>query len=82
MLTCRIRARMTEIEHDPNEPPRDTTGTWIYWAAFAVLAVLWIGFLSTDALHWSSFCLGTASGMFLAIWAIAITGNKVPRWMR
>lgn len=70
------------IDHDPDEPPPDTSGNGIYWAAFAALLLLWIGYLALIPIDWHSLVLGAASGLFLGIWGIAVTGNKVPRWMR
>ncbi|RWO22813.1 hypothetical protein [Mesorhizobium sp.] len=73
---------MTEIEHDPNEPPRDTTGTWIYWASAAGLVLLWAGYLLFNAPDWWALAIGASTGLFIATWAIELTGNKVPKWMR
>lgn len=73
---------MNQIDHDADEPPRDRTGNWPYWGAFAVLAFIWVASLMTSQIDWHSFVLGGSSGLFLGIWGIAITGNKVPKWMR
>jgi len=70
------------IEHDADEPPRDRTGNWPYWGAFLALAFIWIATLATKTLDWQSFALGGSSGLFLGIWGISVTGNKLPRWMR
>jgi hypothetical protein len=70
-----------QIEHDPKEPPRDRSGMGIYWANFLILCVLWAWKL-LDGLDWQSVALGLWTGLFVAIWAIEMTGNKVPAWMR
>lgn len=70
------------IDHDPDEPPPDRTGNGIYKLYFGALVIFWIAFFLTNELHWSSFALGGATGLFVAVWAIDITGNRVPKWMR
>jgi hypothetical protein len=54
----------------------------LYWANLAFLAILWAWKLTTGQLDWQSLALGLWSGLFLATWAIEMTGNKAPRWMR
>jgi hypothetical protein len=71
-----------QIDHDKDEPPRDRSGMGIYWAVFAFLVLLWIGYLSFNAPDWWGISIGAGSGLFLATWAIEITGNKAPKWMR
>lgn len=71
-----------QIEHDPKEPPSDRTGNTVYWLNAAALVLLWAWMLSTQAPNWASIALGAWTGMFITVWAIAMTGNKVPRWMR
>lgn len=76
---------MTEppvIEHDPDEPPRDTSGNTVYWASAFVLAALWAAYFLIGEYDWKSIALGVGTGAIIAIWAIEITGNKVPKWMR
>lgn len=70
------------IDHDPDEPPRDRTGNWPYWANFAALLVLWLWMLTSQRPSWPSIALGVWTGLFVAIWGTAITGNRVPKWMR
>lgn len=70
------------IDHDENEPPRDRTGNGIYWASAFMLMVLWIGYFWIGDYDWPSVALGTSTGLFIAIWGIAVTGNKTPKWMR
>lgn len=70
------------IDHDPDEPPPDTSGNGIYWVLFIGIFVGWIAYLITGILDWPSAALGLGTGCALAIWAIAVTGNKVPKWMR
>ena len=81
-MTCTIRARMIEIEHDPDEPPRDGTGNWLYWANLAVLVFCAAVYFLNGTPDWASIGLGAYAGIFIATWAIGITGNKVPKWMR
>lgn len=72
------------IDHDKDEPPRDTSGNTVYWVNAVFLTLLWAWFLFSDSepSKWASVCLGVWSGMFIAIWAIDMTGNKTPKWMR
>lgn len=73
---------LMQIDHDRDEPPRDRSGMGLYWANLAVLTILWIWMLSSEALDWKSLALGAWSGLFVATWGIEMTGNKAPRWMR
>jgi hypothetical protein len=54
----------------------------IYWAHFAILTVLWTWKLLDGPLDWQSIALGIWTGLFIATWAIEMTGNKAPKWMR
>jgi membrane protein YdbS with pleckstrin-like domain len=71
-----------QIDHDPDEPPPDRSGNTVYWASFAALAVICAGYFFYNTPDWWALAVGCAIGLFVAIWAIAITGNKVPKWMR
>lgn len=73
---------MNQIDHDPDEPPRDRTGNWPYWAGIIMLAVLWAGSLMVLAMDWHSVILGALTGGVLVGFMMEYTGNKVPRWMR
>lgn len=73
---------MKQINHDISEPPRDRSGFGLYWANFTVLTALWVGMLYAGELNWHSIALGLWTGLFIATWAIELTGNKAPRWMR
>ena len=71
-----------QIEHDPHEPKIDR-GNWIYWLAWAVVAVLWVGALGVGLpIDWFSICLGAISTAVLIIHVTEKTGNKPPDWMR
>lgn len=87
LLLEQIRARVAplqvkQIDHDRAEPPRDRSGNGVYWANLVLLLVLWIWVLHAGLVNWQSIALGFWSGALLATWAIELTGNKVPRWMR
>lgn len=71
-----------QIDHDPTEPPRDRSGPKVYWITFIFLAVLWLITLATGSLSWGTVLLGVWTGAFVAAWAIDMTGNKTPKWMR
>jgi hypothetical protein len=71
-----------QIEHDPDEPPRDMTGNWIYWAASAMVVLMWTINLLYIPLDWNSVRLGFLTGGVFMIVGRAITGDKVPSWMR
>lgn len=73
---------MRQIDHDPKEPPRDRSGNGVWYFYFVFLAFFWAVFFVTSELHWNSFALGGVTGIFLVSWAVDITGNKVPPWMR
>lgn len=69
------------IDHNPHE--RRPTNT-IWWVALAIIIALWVWTLTGDApVQWQNIMLGLGTGGLLAIWAIEITGNKVPEsWTR
>lgn len=54
----------------------------VYWGCFAVLVLLWGGYLAANAPDWWAIALGAGTGLFIATWAIEMTGNKAPGWMR
>jgi len=61
---------MTEphiIEHDKDEPPRDTSGNTVYWVNAAMLAVFWIGYLWHGDYDWPAVALGCFTGLSVAI---------------
>lgn len=70
------------IEHDPEEPPRDTSkAPWTLLAC--ILAFVWIVTLSIEGVEWRSLLLGGFTAMIFTLWAIDVTGNKVPAsWRR
>jgi hypothetical protein len=69
---------MTEpptIEHNPHEK-RPTNGIW--WAAWGVVALMWVWYLCFFDFQWVPLALGGFTMAVLATWAIEITGNKIP----
>ncbi len=70
------------IEHDPDEPPRDTTGNGVYWGWAIVLPALWAIHLILGEVQWRSVGLGALTSGIFVLAMIEYTGNKVPRWMR
>lgn len=73
---------LMQIDHDRDEPPRDRTGNWPYWAGVGLVIVLWAASLSTMNLDWPSVRLGALTGGVFVIVMTAITKDKVPPWMR
>lgn len=71
-----------QIDHDPQEPPRDRTGNGVLWLAGGMVLVLWLGYYFFDMLDWHSAALGLGSGVVFVVIMTEITGNKVPPWMR
>jgi hypothetical protein len=61
------------IDHDPNERPRRKPFGWIWWPAWAMLALLWYGQWYFDGVHWGEIGLGFMSGAFLALWCVDMT---------
>lgn len=70
---------MNQIEHDNDEPQIDRKFPSPWKFLFPMLAfgfgLAWFGGYRFDFV---SICLGLAVGGSLALWAIEITGNKVP----
>lgn len=66
------------IDHNPHEK-RPTNTIW--WMGWALIALLWAGYLYFHEFDWWSLSLGAGTGIALACWAITITDNKVPSWM-
>lgn len=64
-----------QIDHDPDEK-RPTNRIW--WAAWAIVALLWVWYLYFFDPDWPSIGVGAFTMGILATWAIEITGNKVP----
>ncbi|UNZ49311.1 hypothetical protein [Agrobacterium tumefaciens] len=72
---------MPTIDHDPHEPKIERgPGPW-RWLIPAI-GVLWIGNAYYSLIDWQSAALGGGTGIVLALWAIEVTGNKVPDWWR
>lgn len=72
---------MKEIDHEPFE--RHPTNR-IWWVALAIVAILWgLTLFGAKPIDWDNTLLGIGTGVLLALWAIEITGNKVPEsWRR
>lgn len=70
-----------QIDHDPDEPKIDRgPGPWrIVWA---VIIIGWAGYLYSFPVDLVSIALGVMTGVGVLAWAIDITGNKVPDFMR
>jgi len=70
------------IDHDPTEPPKDTSRP--PWLAFATLvAFVWLWLFYYFEPVWPQIGVGFVTGLLLALWAVDITGNKVPSsWRR
>lgn len=71
----------TQIEHDADEPPRDTSKS-PWFAAGVLMVLLWSGYLYLHEFVWQPIGLGFLSGMLLACWAIDVSGNKLPKSWR
>lgn len=70
------------IEHNPNEPKIDR-GNTVFYVAWAIVAVLWIGTFLTDVgFHLFSVCLGGFTMAVLIISVTELTGNDPPKWWR
>jgi hypothetical protein len=71
-----------QIDHDREEPPRDTGGNGVLYAWLVILPALWAVFYFTGMLEWRSAVLGALTGGIFVIIMTEITGNRVPSWMR
>ncbi|TCL70531.1 hypothetical protein [Rhizobium sp. BK251] len=66
-----------QIEHDPEEPKYERDrGPWPF--LFPAIALLWIGSFFYFKLDWHSIALGGGTACVITLWAIEVTGNKVP----
>lgn len=70
---------MKLVEHKESEE-RPSNAIW--WFTLAILALLWSGYLYFHEFEWLPVALGGYTGMALATWAIEITGNKTPEFMK
>lgn len=69
------------IDHNPHER---RPGVAIWWAAWMVVGLLWVAQFALDgldSLKWDQVALGAGTGILLTIWAMEMSGNKVPSWM-
>lgn len=77
----RMADRLPLIEHDPDEPPRDTSKSpWL--RLLIILSFIWVWMLYSFDIVWLQVGAGFMTGGALACWAIDITGNKVPKSWR
>lgn len=67
------------IEHNPHEK---RLGNGIWWFMWPMIGLQWAGYLYFREFDWWSIALGGGTGLIFAIWAIEITGNKTPEWMK
>lgn len=67
------------IDHNPQEQ-RPTNRIW--WVLLAILVFAWIGTGVFFGFDWHQIGLGGFTGIVLALWAIEITGDKTPEWMK
>ncbi len=68
---------MTQIDHDPNEPKIDRSD-FPWWAAWVMVAFVWVCYLSFHVFDWYSIAVGGLTVGILTGWAVDTTGNKVP----
>lgn len=68
------------IDHDPEEPPVDRSGNGVYWAAFALIVVMWALALFSGRIDYGSAVIGAATGGLFCIWAMDITKGRLPPW--
>lgn len=66
-----------QINHDPDEPPRDKAN-WVYPAALVMLAIGWGLQWYVEGFNWAQIGLGFGTGAIFMAWAIESTGNKIP----
>lgn len=70
------------IDHNPDER-RPTNGIW--WGAWGVVALLWIGQIYLDgwsSIQWGQIALGGISFGILTLWSLEMKGdNEPPSWM-
>ena len=57
-------------------------GPPIWPMAWTMLALLWVGHLYYDVFDWQNFALGFLTASILVGWAVDITDNKVPDFMK
>jgi hypothetical protein len=70
-----------QIDHDPDEQrPKNSNALW--WVLWSLVTAGWVSTYFLFGFDWHQIALGAFSGMTLASWAIEITGNKTPKWMR
>ncbi|OQP87579.1 hypothetical protein BTR14_03140 [Rhizobium rhizosphaerae] len=67
---------MPTIDHDPQE--RRPEGPWPWLGFWALVGLLWAGYLTLYTPNWLALMLGFGTGMMFATWAIDISGNRSP----
>lgn len=68
-----------QIEHNPHEK---RPGNGIWWVLWPIIGLGWAGYLYSFMPDWTAAFLGLGTGGVLATWAIEVTGNKPPEWMK
>ncbi|MFG1389089.1 hypothetical protein [Xanthobacter versatilis] len=68
------------IEPDPDGGYRKEPRVGLL--ALLVMALLWIGFLTTGSPDWTSVMAGLGTGAMLMAWGMEVTGNKTPDFMK
>lgn len=67
------------IEHNPHEK---RLGNGIWWFMWPAIGLLWLGTWYFWGFDWHQVAMGGLTGGVLATFAIEITGNKTPEWMK
>jgi hypothetical protein len=68
------------IEPDPDGGYKPAPKVWV--AAWIILILMWAGFLFSFAVDWKAVILGFGTGLIFTGWAVDITGNKTPEFMK
>jgi hypothetical protein len=68
---------MSDLPDRSNEP----TPLWMWLAVWTVIALGWIWYFAYRDFDRDALALGGLTGIVLTIWAMEMTGNKLPSWM-
>jgi prepilin signal peptidase PulO-like enzyme (type II secretory pathway) len=68
------------IEPDSDGRYRPPPRVWLH--VVIVQTGIWAGYLYFNTPDWWSVGVGFSTGMMLALWAIDMTGNKLPDFMK
>jgi hypothetical protein len=66
------------IEHNPHEK-RPTNGIW--WAAWGVVALMWVAQTYLGGFDWGQIALGAFTAFVFSAWVLELTGNELPSFM-